>query len=136
MRRWTIVCLLATALPIGAADPGEVNLAITSLRNVGREGTGNADAQQAWKRLVAHGEDALPSILSSLKGASPVQANWIRSAYETIVDRELKKGAVRPEPLEGILEDARYDGRARRLAYETLVRLDPKTPERWLPKLL
>jgi hypothetical protein len=136
MRRWTIVCLLATATPCWAADPGEVNLALRNLRAVGREGEGNDRARRAWKELAASGPENLPSILASLDGASPLAANWIRSAYEAVLDRAMKSGPVEPRPFEEFLKNTEHSGVGRRLAYETLVRLDPKTPERWLPKLL
>ena len=135
MRRWIIVCLLTTAAP-SFADPGEEMIALRNLRDVGREGEGNEAAQRAWKVIAAGTPDRFPSILSSLDGASPLAANWIRSAYETALDRALKAGPVDPTPLEKFLADTKHSGIGRRLAYETLVRIDPKTPDRWLPKML
>ena len=136
MRRWIFVCLLATTLPGWAADPADVTDALAKLRAVGREGAGHDAARQAWKQIAAEGPGSLPTILAGLDDASPMAANWIRSAYETVLDRALKSGPVAPAPFEEFLKDTRHSGIGRRLAYETLVRLDPKTPDRWLPNLL
>jgi hypothetical protein len=136
MRRWIFPCLLLASVSVVSADPGEEIIALRQLRDVGREGGGNEIAQQAWKVIAARGPDRFPSILSSLDGASPLAANWIRSAYEAAFDRALKAGPVDPAPLEAFLKETKHSGIGRRLAYETLVRLDPKTPERWLPNLL
>jgi hypothetical protein len=135
-RRWSFVCLLATALPIWAADPAEVKDALAKLRAVGREGSGHDAARMAWKQIAAQGPETLPTILAGLDDASPMAANWIRSAYESVLDRSLKAGPIPAAPFEKFVEDTSHSGIGRRLAYETLVRLDPKTPERWLPKLL
>ena len=136
MRRWTIVCLVATSLPIWAADTAEVKDALAKLRAVGREGASHDVARVAWKQVAAQGPEALPAILAGLDDASPLAANWIRSAYETALDRALKAGPLAAAPFEKFLEETSHSGIGRRLAYETLVRLDPKTPQRWLPKLL
>ena len=136
MRRWMIVGLLAMASPSWAADTAEVKDALARLRAVGREGAGHDAARQAWKQLAAQGPETLPAILAGLDGASPMAANWIRSAYESVLDRALKSAPVAAQPFEKFVEDTSHSGLGRRLAYETLVRLDPKTPERWLPKLL
>jgi hypothetical protein len=136
MRRGLIVCLLVAAAPCLAADQTEVKDALDKLRAVGREGAGHDAARQALKQLRAQGPESLTTILAGLDGASPTAANWIRSAYEAVLDRAVKAGPVASEPLEKFLEDTRHSGIGRRLAYETLVRLDPKTPDRWLPKLV
>jgi hypothetical protein len=136
MRRWSVVCLFVAVFPVMATDPAEVKDALAKLRAVGREGSGHDPARQAWRQLAAQPAEMLPSILAGLDDASPLAANWIRSAYETALDRALKSGPIAPAPFEEFLKDTRHGGIGRRLAYETLVRLDPKTPGLWLPKLL
>jgi hypothetical protein len=64
-------------------------------------------------------------------------ANWIRSAIDTIAQRQLSAGGKLPvEALEAFLADRGHAPRARRLAFELLAAADPTAPDRWLPKLL
>ena len=69
--------------------------------------------------------------------ASPVAVNWLRAAVEAIQDRAQNKGQKSPaDKLEAFVNDTRHAGHSRRLAYECLVRIDPTTPIRLLPKML
>src|SRR5262249_44108736 len=88
-------------------------------------------------QLVAHGPDVLLDILAALDDASPLAANYLRSAFETIADRSLASGKQLPAPkLEAFVRDTRHKGSARRLAYELLARLDPTAPDRLVPGML
>jgi hypothetical protein len=127
------ILLLANS-PLHAQD---VNSLLARIKAVGKEGQGNVDAAKAWKELVAQGPAVLPEVLAGMDDASPVAVNWLRGAVEAIQDKALQKGEKLPvDRIEGFLNDTRHAGASRRLAYETLVRLDPKTPERYLPKML
>src|SRR5207253_3303471 len=59
-------------------------------------------------------------------------ANWLRTAFEPIVDRELKGGGTRidADALLGFVRDATNHGRARRLALEVVEKLRPGTSEK------
>jgi hypothetical protein len=79
----------------------------------------------------------MPEVLAGMDDANPVATNWLRAAVEAIQDKALASGLNIPaDQIDAFLKDKRHSGRARRLAYECLVRLDPKTPERLLPKML
>ena len=96
-----------------------------------------AEAAQAWQKLSQHGPEALTAILGALKDNNPVAANYLRSAFEAIADRTLSKGKPLPaRQLEAFVKDTKRNGRARRLAYEWLVRIEPSAPERLLPGML
>jgi hypothetical protein len=111
--------------------------ALSRLRAVGREGEGNAAASRAWKEVVAQGPAALPAILTAMDGADVVAANWLRTAFDAIAERALAAGRSLPaDQLERFIHETRHDGAARRLAYEWLCRVDPKTPGRLLPGML
>src|SRR5262249_14901162 len=87
--------------------------------------------------LVKLGPGALMDVLAALDDADATAANWLRSAFDTIADRELV--AKRPLPadkLEAFVKDTRHAGQGRRLAYEWLVRVGPKTPGRVVPGML
>jgi hypothetical protein len=119
---------------VSAAD---VASNLKTIKSVGAEAKGNAAASRAWAELAKADAKSLPDILVALDDASPLAANWIRSAVETIADRELN--AKRPLPivdLEKYLAETSHDPRGRRLAFELLTRVDPKTADRLLPGML
>src|SRR5262245_47840512 len=112
-----IACLMASApISVGAGDPARL---IDVIAHVGSEGRGHREAAAAWRKLADADAAALPVVLGALDNASPLAANWLRSAAETIVDRQL--GRRHPLPaaeLESFIIDVRHAPRARRLAFE------------------
>jgi hypothetical protein len=120
-----------------SAARADVEALLARIKSVGREGAGNAEAAQAWRDLVHAGPQALPATLAALDDARPAAANWLRSAVDAIAERELAAGRRLPTAdLETFARDTRHTSRARRLAYELLVRTDPSTPGRLLPGML
>jgi hypothetical protein len=140
MRRTTICGLVATlglflASPLAFAQESESLLA--RIKAVGKEGAGNIDAAAAWKELVRQGPSVLPAVFHALEDADPTAANWMRAAVEQIRDDALTAKGTLPVPwLQAYIADTKHAGHARRLAYELLVRVDPKSPERLLPGML
>src|SRR4051794_29684773 len=137
MPRWLFCCTALVGLAsLQAADPDPKAL-LTPIRNVGREGAGNVEAARAWKALVARGPSGLIDLLGAMDDDNPTAANWLRSAVDAVAERAVADGKPLPvAELEKFLADTSHGRAARRLAYEWLVKVDPKTPERWLPKLL
>jgi hypothetical protein len=134
-RPWALraaLLLLPLALPgLAAADTGPL---LARIRAVGKEGAGNVAAAKAWKELTAKGPVVLLDVLTALDDAGPVAANYLRAAVEAIADRALAEGKPLPKAkLEAFVRDTRHAGAARRLAYDYLVRIDPKAPDRLLP---
>ena len=120
-----------------ASETDDVAAAITTLHSVGPKGAGNAEAAAAWQKLSHADAAQLPAILGGLEGANPLAANWIRSAIDTIAERELKANRKLPTAaLEKFLLDAAHDPRGRRLAFEWLVKADLAARERLLAKML
>ncbi|MGE3804347.1 MAG: hypothetical protein AB7K24_06720 [Gemmataceae bacterium] len=110
---------------------------IAKIKAVGPEGEGNEAAQQAWRAIVAKGPQAMLPVLAGLDHANPRAANYLRTAVEAIGEQALagnKKldGAA----LEKFVLDTKHSGPGRRLAYDWLVKIDPKAPERLLPGML
>jgi hypothetical protein len=129
----TTVALIRTT-PSLAADPAPL---LAKIKAVGKEGAGNVEAARAWKELVKLGPAVLLDTLAALDDADPTAANWLRSAVDTIADREI--AGSRPLParrLEAFVKDTRHGGSSRRLAYEWLVRVDASAPGRLLPTML
>ncbi len=130
-------CGLALLLLSTVAHAQEVNSLLVRIKAVGKEGANNIDVSKAWKDLVSRGPAVLPDILGGMDDANPIAVNWLRAAVESIQDRGLQSGQPMPKvKIESVLNDKSHSGRARRLAYECLVRLDPTTPDRLLPKML
>lgn len=119
--------LLATGVTV-ASD--SVPQAITSLRAVSAEGKGHAAASAAWKSLATAEPAALPQILAGMDGANPLAKNWLQSAALAIGEKNPQK--LPAEALMTFLQDQKHDALGRRLAYELLVKTDPKTPDRLL----
>jgi hypothetical protein len=134
--RFSGAVVLGLALA-GAAAGADVAPLLARIKAVGREGAGNAEAGKAWRELARAGPDDLPAILAGLDDADPTAANWIRAAVDAIAERTLAAGRPLPaDKLEAFVKDREHAGPARRLAYEWLVRADPKAPERLLPGML
>jgi len=124
------IVLLPTAATAQTGDP------ISRIKAVGREGQGNAAASAAWRQLVEQGPDALIPTLAALDDATPVAANWLRSAAQAIADRAQAAGKLRAAPLEAFVRDTKHGGPGRRLAFEWLAKVDKATAETMLPGML
>ena len=72
---------------VAALSAPNLSKAIQTLRAVGPEGEGNAAAAKAWQTLTKADAKALPAILAAMDGASPLAANWLRGAVDTIAGR-------------------------------------------------
>jgi len=119
---------------VGAADTDEL---ISVIRSVKSEGQGNEAAGRAVAALSSGSVDVLPEILAGFDGASSLAANYLRAAAETIADRQSEDGKRLPaRRLEQLVKDGTQDPRARRLAYELLLRADSSAEGRIIPGLL
>jgi hypothetical protein len=119
------------------ARGADVEPLLASLRAVGPNGAGHSEAARAWAELVRADVAQLPEILKGLDGANPLAANWIRAAVDAIAERQVDGG--RPLPvaeLEHFVLNRSRDPRARRLAYEWLLRVDPSAADRLIPGML
>jgi hypothetical protein len=75
--------------------------------------------------------------LAALDDANPVAANYLRAAVEAIADKALGDGKKLPaKELEEFVLNTKHIGAARKLAFDLLLRLDPKADERLLPGML
>ncbi len=140
MKRIHFVCscaLLATVLVAADAWAGNLDQALQTLRAVGPQGAGNAEAAKAWQEVSQADAAKLPVILASLDDANPLSANWIRSAVDAIAERCVRSGGKLPAAeLEAFVLDVRHKPRSRRLAFEWLSKADPAAPARLIPKML
>jgi hypothetical protein len=86
-------------------------------------------ARAAWEKIVAIGPAALPRVLEAMDQPDPVVANWLRTAFDRIVEEEMRHETRRidPQPLQKFATNPRRHGPARRLALELVDRLRPGT---------
>ncbi|MCX6907056.1 MAG: hypothetical protein NTY01_03325 [Verrucomicrobia bacterium] len=129
-----VACL---SLPLCSAAPSDLTDAVKTIRAVGAEGRGNAQASAAWKKLATGDLSQLTALLAGMDGADDLVANWFRAAVDTIVARESAAGKKLPvEDLLAFLRDTNHSPRARRLAFEMVARVQPDTAEKLLPGML
>jgi len=127
-----LVCGVAPSAPLD-----ELGRQLHTIRSVAAEGDGNKEAGLAWRELVKNRAGALPEILAAFDEANPLAVNYLRSAVETISQRELDKGVKLPvADLEKFIGDTNHDPRARRLAYELLAGVDPTAADRIVPGMI
>lgn len=110
---------------------------IEAIGRIGSGGNGNAAAKQAWEALSKASADALPRYLFAIDGKNPLADNYLRSLVDAVAERALERHEKLPiRDLERFLQDQRRNPRARRLAYELIVRADPKSAEQLIPTML
>lgn len=135
--RLLAVLLLPTALaaaPSSDKDPAPLLARIKAVKN---EGQGNAEAQTAWKQLVAIGPAALLPTLAAMPETDAIANNWLRAAADAIAEKAVTSRAGLPvKELEAFVKERKNSGPARRAAYEWLVRADKTAPGRLLPQML
>ncbi len=139
MRTWHWAICVVFSVLVGTArgQAVDVETALARLRAVGPSGVGHREATQAWQQLAKADAAQLPAILAGMKGAGPLATNWIAAAVDAIAERQLQRGGSLPAgTLEEFLHQTGHAPRARRLAYEWLVRVDPKASGRLLPGML
>ncbi len=134
-----IITALAVVTPsvAPAAENEDLKSAMHTIRRVGPEGKGSAEAAGAWKVLVKTPIEQLPLLLAGMDGATPLARNWLRAAVDEIVDSaERGKKPLPTVGLESFLVDTSHDPQARRLAFDLLVQQDRTASDRFLPKMV
>ena len=114
-------------------EAASVSDSIKTIRAVGPEGQGNAAAAKAWQTLAQANATVLPEILRAMKDSSPLSANWLRAAVDTIAGRG---GELPQQALLDFLADQKQEPRARRLAFELIQNANPKLAEKLIPGLI
>lgn len=121
----------------GSSSAADLKEALRTLRAVGPEGAGNEAASAAWQEVAQADVSQVPKLLAALDGASLLAANWIRTAVDTVCERALRdEGTLPKEAFEQFTLETAQDPKARRLAYEWLLKVDPEAEERIAPQFL
>lgn len=132
----TVALACGAALP--AAEPSRPAELLAVFAQAGPDGAGAAEAAAALRELEPYGSEILPEVLDALDTENVLAANWARAVYERIVADELAHSSPEfPLPLlEAFVADARRAGRARRLVWQLVERLEPGFGAQLLPSLL
>jgi len=121
------LCVVVVACGFAADSPESL---LKELTAASKKGTAASPAARAaWDKLVACGPTALPSILEAMDTTDTVVANWLRTAFERIIEADRKAGArgIDADKLLAFAQDPKRQGRARRLALEVVENLRPGT---------
>ena len=130
MRNRVLACLVLAAAGMARAD---VSSSIAALRGTGPGGKGNAQAASAWRELVGHGVAALVPALGAMDDEDPVSANWLRPAFDAIVEKA-GTDAIPVVEIERFLEDRKGGRMARACALELVRRKDAAKADAFLAK--
>ena len=128
-----LFAVLLAAIICFTGEAASVSDSIKIIRAVGPEGQGNTAAAKAWKSLAQANTAALPEILRAMKDSSPLSANWLRAAVDTIADRG---GKLPQQALLDFIADQKQEPRARRLAFELIQKSNPKLADKLIPGLI
>jgi len=134
MSRFLLFLLVGLSLAVSPAAADQSS--IDSLRLL-KGATGATAARSAVQKTVTEGAVNLLPLLNAFQGATPLGANWLRSAFETIAAAEGKADRDLPaSEFTKFILDAKNSAAARRLAYEWLLKQDATLEERLIPGLL
>lgn len=117
--------------------PADLDQNIAVIKKVGREGAGNPAAAAAYQDLSRCDAEAILPLLEAIESSSPLARNWLRSAVEVIVARELNaKKALPVDALKSFLLDRKQAPEARRLAFDLVSRIDAQSAQKLIPGFL
>ncbi len=140
MRHTVLVCLTLMSLSLawtGRAAADAIGDDLQAITEVGPKGEGHDAATAAIQRIEQANADALTRILAAMDGANPLAVNWLRGAFESVADRVLSETGTLPvSDLEAFLAETSHNPRARRLAYEWIIKADPAAADRIIPEMI
>jgi hypothetical protein len=90
-----------------------------------KQGRGTPQGRAAWERLSLAKADALPAILDAMNTKDTVASNWLRTAFDRIIDRESKH--IDTASILVFVRDPAKHGRARRFGLDLVEQLQPGT---------
>lgn len=135
-RVWLYAGIACGLLMTTVAAADETDQLIATIQQVGQQGEGHEQATAAVRELSQADPGALQDILVALDTAGPLSANWLRGAFEAVAQRALENDALPTETLEAFVLDRSHEPRARRMAYEWLLKADPSAEDRLIPEMV
>lgn len=137
-QRVLLLAALVLLLPLPSALADEVDRALAEIAQTGPQAAGSAAARKACDALSQRGVEVLPRLLAAMETDNPVAANWVRSAFETIVNRELARAneSFPVEVMRAYVRDPKHAPRVRRLALAVCDSVEPEFSKKTIPRLL
>jgi hypothetical protein len=137
---WLTAIAIGGFFGVGSAFakvPPGLGQQIAALQAVGPEGAGNAAAAAAFKTISGYNADAILPLLRAIESSGALARNWLRSAVEVVVERELKAKKTLPfDDLKGFLLDKGQAPEARRLAFDLMAKIDADAASELIPGFL
>ncbi len=110
---------------------------LAQIGKVGFKGSGNVEAAKAWSDLTAQGPEIIVPVLAAMETAGPLARNWMRSAVETVFERELSNSADIPAAdIKNFLLDRDNEPNARYLAFDLYQQLSPEDAAFLIPSFV
>lgn len=121
------IALLAALLPASVSWADEsFDQALAKVASVGKLGAGQAGAAEAVAVLNEAGPDQVLAMLRAMPSDNPLAENWLRGPIETAAAKAEDDASKLPlDDLQAFVEDVEQNPRARRLAFELLVKAKP-----------
>src|SRR5262245_40948011 len=106
----------------GSAQAEDAGALIDQLRAVKPQAGNAAELREAWEKVIKLGPKVLPRLLEAMDTPNVAAANWLRTAFDRIAEPALKNGnkGIDVDRILAFALDPRRQGRARRLALETV----------------
>lgn len=136
MRAWWMIAAMLIAAPMAwAAD--DTDKLISTIKSVSDKGQGNKAAVAATAALSKSPPDKLLTILAAMNDAGPLARNWLRGAFETAASIAMKTPASFPKAqLVAFFNDHKNAPLVRRLAFESVAKVDPAFSDKTIPACL
>ena len=128
------ILFLAGQLASPKLSLADIENDLKTILAVDHQATGNVEGQQAYQSLIAQNRSVLPTILQAMNGANPLAANYLRSAFEVIVDQG--DGDLPLKELMSFLNDQGNDQKARAMVFEFVKERDPDKADKLLDSML
>jgi hypothetical protein len=129
--------LLSFLCCLSFASAAEWSGSLDQILKVGPEGSGNAEAAKAWSDLTAHGSEIILPVLEAMETAGPVSRNWMRSAVETVFEREFAaKAALPADEIRAFVLNRTKEANARRLAFDLYGKVAPDEAKQLVPGMI
>lgn len=125
----------ANKRPVAASESDDFAAAIATLKSATPGEGSTAERQAAWRTLAAAESKDLTRLLRGMRGASPLAENWLRTAVDAAAEA-IGDERLPIESLRAFLGDRSGSPRARRTAYELLLRADPEATRSLLDGML
>ncbi len=133
---WLVTLTAAMVLTGMSSAEGAESTDLERILSVsGTEGA-SAEAQAAWGRLASGGPGAISAMLLAMKDADSTAENWLRAAVDSACEASSRDQQLPVDELRIFLQDTSQSPRARRTAYEWIVRQDASQKSTLLASML